>query len=43
MMHGHAYANDLKDLEDLNLFRQKGANMNCINKFKIIQTCLLGL
>ena len=41
MMHENAYANDFKDLEDLNLFRQEGTNINCINKFKFITTCLL--
>ena len=43
MMYENEYANDFKDLEDLNLFRQKGTNINCINKFKLITNTLLGL
>ena len=43
MMHENVYANDFKDLEDLNLLRQKGTNINCINKFKLIINMPLGL
>ena len=43
MMHENVYANDFKDLKDLNSFIQKGTNINCINKFRLITNMPFGL